>query len=308
MIQDVSAAIFIRDGKIFAAKRGDSKYPYVAHKYEFVGGKKEDGETCEAALIRECREELDIEITIDRPFMTLRHDYPDFSIYLHTFLATMKGEPEQKEHEELCWLDISSLRAKDWAPADALILDKIKFNFGDLTETPVKNKMIYDGRILKVMRDTVKLPNGKKTYRETIRHKGAAAVLVLGERETVYLCRQYRYPIGRVTLEIPAGKRDSMEEEFIETAKREIREELGVIDADITPLGEMLPAVGYSDEVIALYLATRPVFGEQKLDENEFLNVVQVPLKEALEMCVNGTIKDSKTLVALLKYKALKNI
>ena len=307
-IRDVAGAIFIKDGKIFAAKRGNSKYPYVAHKYEFVGGKREEGETIEEALVRECREEMNVEIVVDRPFMTLRYDYPDFSIYLHTFLAEMLGEPERREHESFTWIDISSLKEEEWAPADAPVVRKIRFNYGDLTEKRVSGEDVFNGHIMNVKRDVVLLPNGKTSYRELIRHKGAAGVLVVDERENVYLCKQYRYPIGRTTLEIPAGKRDNMTEDYEETALRELREELGVIDAELSPLGKMLPAVGYSDEVIALFLAEQPTFGQQDLDEDEFLNVVVLPFKEALKMCMDGVIEDSKTLVALLKYKALKNL
>ena len=307
-VKDVSGAVFIQDGKVFAAKRGESKYPYVAHKYEFVGGKREDGETCEEALIRECKEEMNVDIVIERPFSTFRYDYPDFSIYLHTFLATMTGEPERKEHEEFVWIPVADLKEEDWAPADAAVIKKIKLSYGDLTERKQNSQLVFDGHIMKVCKDTVLLPNGKQSFRETIRHKGASGVLVVDERENVYFCKQYRYPIGRVTWEIPAGKRDSLDEDFLETAKRELREELGVFDATLTPLCKMIPAVGYSDEVIALYLATQPTFGEQDLDEDEFMNVIRVPLKKALSMCMDGTIEDSKTLVALLKYKALKNI
>lgn len=307
-IRDVAGAIFIKDGKIFAAKRGNSKHSYVAHKYEFVGGKREEGETCEEALIRECREEMNVEIVVDRPFMTFRYDYPDFSIYLHTFLAEMLGKPERKEHEAFAWLDINDLKEDEWAPADTAVVRKIRLNYGDLTEKRVSGEDIFSGHVINVKRDVVELPNGKTSYRELIRHKGAAGVLVVDERENVYLCKQYRYPIGRATLEIPAGKRDSMTEEYEETALRELREELGVIDAELSPLGKMLPAVGYSDEVIALFLAERPTFGQQDLDEDEFLNVVVLPFKDALKMCMDGTIEDSKTLVALLKYKAIKNL
>ena len=307
-IRDVSGAIFIRDGKLFAAKRGVSKHAYVAHKYEFVGGKREDGETCEEALIRECREEMNVEIVIERPFMTLRYDYPDFSIYLHTFLAELCGEPERVEHEEFTWIAISDLKEDEWAPADAAVIRKIRLNYGDLTEKRVSGEDIFSGKIMNVKRDVVLLPDGKTATRELIRHKGAAGVLVVDDRENVYLCKQYRYPIGRATLEIPAGKRDTMTEDYEETAMRELREELGVIDAELSPLGKMLPAVGYSDEVIALFLAEQPTFGQQDLDEDEFLNVVVLPFKDALKMCMDGTIEDSKTLVALLKYKAMKNL
>ena len=307
-VKDVSGAIFIRDGKIFAAKRGECKYPYVAHKYEFVGGKREEGETCEDALVRECKEEMAVAVTIERPFMTVRYDYPDFSIYLHTYVADMHGEPERREHEEFAWIPVFELKEEDWAAADVPVVRKLKLSYGDLTEKKISGETVFDGKIMKVCKDTVLLPGGNKGTREVIRHKGAAGILVVDERENVYFCKQYRYPIGRMTWEIPAGKRDSFDEDFEETAKRELREELGVFDATLTPLCTLIPAVGYSDEVIALYLAEQPTFGEQNLDEDEFMNVVAVPLKQAIKMCMDGTVEDSKTLVAILKYKAMKNI
>ncbi len=299
---DVSGAVFIRDGKIFAARRGESKYPYVAHKYEFVGGKREKGEAIEETLVRECREEIDAEITIERPFLTTEYVYPDFRIVLHTFLAELKGEPVRKEHEEFRWIPIAELDEKEWAPADVPAIRKLKLEFGDLTEKKIAGQSIFDGYIMKVRKDTVLLPNGKTAFREMLHHKGAAGILVVDKDNEVYLCRQYRYPIGRVTLEIPAGKRDSEEEDFFETAKREVMEELGVVSAEFSSLGKMIPAVGYSDEVIALYLAKDPVFGEQHTDEDEFLNVVRMPLARAVDLCLSGEIEDSKTAVAILKY------
>ena len=231
-----------------------------------------------------------------------------FTKLRHTFLAEFRGEPEMKEHEEFVWINIADLKEDEWAAADAAIIRKIRLNYGDLTEKRVSGEDIFSGKIMNVKRDVVLLPDGKTATRELIRHKGAAGVLVVDDRENVYLCKQYRYPIGRATLEIPAGKRDTMTEDYKETALRELREELGVIDAELTPMGKMLPAVGYSDEVIALFLAEQPTFGQQDLDEDEFLNVVVLPFKDALKMCMDGTIEDSKTLVALLKYKAMKNL
>lgn len=304
---EVSGAIIIKKGKVFAAKRGESKYPYVAHKYEFVGGKQEPGEKIEETLLRECREEIGVTVTIDRPFMTVEHTYPDFAIRLHTFLVSTDEEPIRKEHEAFCWIPVNELNSDEWAPADAPIVEKIKVLFGDLTEKKLSSQEIFDGYVLHVTKDTVLLPGGGTSFREVIHHKGAAGVLVV-DGEYTYLCRQFRYSVGRVTTEIPAGKRDSFSEDFLDTAKRELLEELGVTDATFTPLGNMIPAIGYSDEVIALYLAENPTFGEQRLDKDEFLNVLRIPLKKAVEMCLDGTIEDSKTITAILKYARMKNL
>ncbi len=303
-IQDVVGAIIIRDNKVFSAKRGESKYAYVAHKYEFVGGKRENGETCENALVRECREEMDAKIEILYPYMTFKYDYPDFSMYLHTYVCTLCEEPKMLEHENFTWIDIADLKEEEWAPADATVISRLKLAYGDLTERPIHEESVFSGRILNVHRDTVLLPNGKQATREKILHIGASAVLVVGERDITYLCKQFRYSVGKTMLEIPAGKRDSFDEDYEDTARRELSEELGVVDADLTFLGFMYPALGYSDEKIALYLAEHPIWGEQHLDEDEFLNVQAMPLQEAVKMAESGEIEDSKTVVALLRYQA----
>lgn len=122
----VVGAIFIREGRLFAARRGASRYAYVAHKYEFVGGKVEPDETPEDALRRELREEMALDATVERPYMTVRHEYPDFSITLHTYLCRMQGEYRLLEHEECRWLTRDELRADDWAPADAPIIEALR--------------------------------------------------------------------------------------------------------------------------------------------------------------------------------------
>lgn len=116
----------MENGKVFAARRGESKYAYVAHKFEFVGGKVEPGESKEAALLRELREEMNLAATIVAPYMSLRHDYPDFSICLHTYLCRMQGEYALLEHESARWLPLADLDPQQWAPADAPIIERIK--------------------------------------------------------------------------------------------------------------------------------------------------------------------------------------
>ena len=124
-VKNVVGAIFIEDGKIFAAKRGDCRYGYVAHKYEFVGGKQEVGECLEDALKRELMEEMAVDIDILSPYMTVLHHYPDFSIRLHTFLCRMRGDYRLLEHESAVWLPIASLDPAAWAPADGPIIEAI---------------------------------------------------------------------------------------------------------------------------------------------------------------------------------------
>ena len=123
---EVVGAVIMREGRVLAAKRGESKYAYVAHKYEFAGGKIEPGESRENALVREIKEELCADIRILRPFRTLEHEYPDFTITLYTFLCEFISEFRNTEHESLEWLPLCSLDAAQWAPADAPAVEELK--------------------------------------------------------------------------------------------------------------------------------------------------------------------------------------
>ena len=123
---EVVGVIVVQGGKVLAARRGESKYAYVAHKYEFAGGKIEPGESAEQALAREIKEELCADIRILRPFMTLEHEYPDFTITLHTFLCEFVSDFRNTEHEALAWLPLADLNAEEWAPADAPAVEKLK--------------------------------------------------------------------------------------------------------------------------------------------------------------------------------------
>lgn len=123
---EVVGVIVVQGGKVLAARRGESKYAYVAHKYEFAGGKIEPGESAEQALAREIKEELCADIRILRPFMTLEHEYPDFTITLHTFLCEFVSDFRNTEHEALAWLPLADLNAEEWAPADASAVEKLK--------------------------------------------------------------------------------------------------------------------------------------------------------------------------------------
>lgn len=118
---NVVGAAFIEHGRIFAARRSYGS-SYVVHKFEFVGGKIEDGESGEAALARECREELDLEIQVLRPVGTTEFEYPDKIVNITVYLCRMLGGYKIKEHEECVWQELSSLNADEWAPADRAIL------------------------------------------------------------------------------------------------------------------------------------------------------------------------------------------
>ena len=176
-----------------------------------------------------------------------------------------------------------------------------------LEEVKIASKDIFDGHILHVYKDTVELPNGKEASRELIRHIGAVAVVPLMDDGNVIVERQFRYPLGQVITEIPAGKLDSFDEDRLEAIKRELREETGYVADEWMELGDYHPAAAYTDERITLYLATGLHKGERELDEDEFLDVIEVPLIDLVKDVAVGKITDGKTQVAILKtYLLLK--
>ena len=168
-----------------------------------------------------------------------------------------------------------------------------------LAETVTADDTVFTGRLLKVHRLTVTLPNGKTSTREMIRHPGAAAIVVLDDENRVVLERQWRTPAGGAFWEIPAGKIDPGEKHAV-TARRELKEEAGLTARDWVFLGTIRNAIGYSDEHIEIYLARGLTQGEQRLDANEFLTLTRVPLEEALAACRDGTISDVKTIIGLM--------
>ena len=175
----------------------------------------------------------------------------------------------------------------------------------ELTEKTLNEEYIYKGRIIKVRRDEVELPNGHKSMREVVEHSGGVCVLPLTDRDEVIFVRQFRYPYKEVILEIPAGKRDHGEESPLECGKRELAEDTGAKADKYTSLGELYPSPGYCGEVIYMFLATGLTFGDTNPDEDEFLNVEKIPFDKALDMVLSDEIKDSKTQCALMKAAIL---
>ena len=174
-------------------------------------------------------------------------------------------------------------------------------DFRNLEEVMKSSEEIFDGKILHVFKYTIERPNGNVATREVIRHVGAVAVVPLTDDGKVIVERQYRYPLASVITEIPAGKLDSFTEDRLEAAKRELKEETGYTADELIDLGIYHPAAAYCDEKITIYLAKGLHKGEQKLDEDEFLNVYEVPLEELVESVMNGEITDGKTQAAILK-------
>lgn len=170
----------------------------------------------------------------------------------------------------------------------------------DLTETPLRSEQLVDGKLLKVYRDEVRVPDGSTSVREWIDHPGAAAVVPLFADGTTVLVRQFRYPPRRTFLEVPAGKLDRAGEPPEEVAARELEEETGWVAERFTPLGALHPCIGYSNEVIHFYLARDLREGTQDLSEGEFVEVVTMGFEEAVAQARQGTMHDMKSAMALL--------
>ena len=173
-------------------------------------------------------------------------------------------------------------------------------DYSELREIPFEKESIYEGRILHVEKWQVTCPNGHAAPREIVVHKGAAAVVPVYEDGTTLLVRQHRVSVDRVTLEIPAGKLDSADEDPLECAIRELREETGLKAQSMTLLTSVLTTPGFCTEKIGIYLAQGLTEGDMHLDEDEFLGVVRMPLQEAIDMIMRGDIRDGKTICGLL--------
>ena len=178
----------------------------------------------------------------------------------------------------------------------------------ELEEKELDSRLIYSGTLLNVYRDDIELPDGRKAGREYIKHDGAVCIAAMREDGCIAVERQYRYPLHRIFTELPAGKLDTPDEDPLEAAARELREETGIRADKWTSLGNMVPTCAYSTEVIHLYLAEGLHFGERQLDEDEFLNVGFMPVNKLIDMIMSGEIEDSKTQVTVLKAARLKKI
>ena len=174
----------------------------------------------------------------------------------------------------------------------------------DLIEHKIDSTMLLDGKLLKVYRDRVRLPDGGESEREWIDHPGAAAVVPLLDDGTVILVRQFRYPVGAEFIEVPAGKLDYAGEPPEYVARRELEEETGWKAGRLTSLGAFHMAIGYSNEVIHCYLARDLEEVGSKLDSDEFLEVIYVPFDTAIDMAADGRITDVKTVVSLQQARS----
>jgi len=180
--------------------------------------------------------------------------------------------------------------------------DKIEHDF---TEHPLETKVVYDGRMLKVNEDRVRLPDGKTGLREWVHHPGAVVIIALLDDETVIMERQYRYPLRRHLYELPAGKIETGEEPLV-TAQRELLEECGYTAKSWRHLTTLHPCVGYSDERIELFLARDLEHQGAALDDGEFLEVLPMAIDDVRQRVRDGHITDVKVTAGLAWLEWLK--
>lgn len=169
----------------------------------------------------------------------------------------------------------------------------------DLHEEILSQETAWSGKIFDVECLEVKLPNGRVSRRDVVRHHGAVAIVALTESGKIALVRQYRTALDRVTVEIPAGKLEPGEDP-LDCAKRELKEETGFVPGRIAYLTTIASSCGFSDELIHLYLATQLSFEGANPDEDEFLNVDLVDVQELVDAVLDGKIEDAKTVVGAL--------
>lgn len=183
-------------------------------------------------------------------------------------------------------------------------IESVALGFYEQTE---EVQGIFSGKIINVHTDKITLVDGTEAQREVVDHPGGVAIVGLTENNEVLMVRQFRYPYKETIYEIPAGKLEKGEDPR-EAAIREFREECGAIAEKFEPLGEIYPTPGYCGEIIRIFYATDLTFGEQELDEDEYLEVIKMPFSECVAKIMSGEIKDAKTIVGILKLKELMKL
>ncbi len=168
----------------------------------------------------------------------------------------------------------------------------------DLIETEIDSAEVYKGQLLHAYSDRVRLPDGQESTREYVRHPGAVLVLALLDNGRLLLERQFRYPLRRVFLELPAGKIDPGEP-HLDAARRELREETGYKARNWRHIATLHPCIGYSDEHIEIFLARELIYVGHQRDHNEFLEIIEISLADAIASVHDGDISDGKTIAGL---------
>lgn len=178
------------------------------------------------------------------------------------------------------------------------IMAAMKNDAPDLTESPIESETVFQGRLMHVKRDRVRLPDGRESTREYILHPGAVVVIPVFDNGDLLLERQHRYPLHRDFIELPAGKIDAGEDDLT-CAKRELEEETGYTATAWREVTTIYPCIGYSDERLAFYLAKGLREGNHGRDHDEFLEILRVPFSEAMQWVKSGRICETKTVIGL---------
>lgn len=175
----------------------------------------------------------------------------------------------------------------------------------DLTEKTLDSQTLFEGKIVRLHRDTVEVPGGHHAIREVVEHPGGVGIIPVDSDGCVLMVRQFRYPLKELVLEIPAGKRDPGEHHRV-TAERELSEEVGAAAGKLTYLGYVYASPGFCTEAIHLYLAEELTFGQTHPDEDEFLEIERIPLEKLVEQALDGTLNDGKTVAGVLRAAAAR--
>lgn len=170
-------------------------------------------------------------------------------------------------------------------------------------EKKISSQRIYEGAILNVRRDKVTSVAGD-AYREVVEHNGAVAIVPITDEGNIVMVKQFRYACGDAVLELPAGKIDKGETNPLDVAHRELKEETGYTADRVIYLGKINPSVAYCEEIIRIYAMTGLTPGDQDLDEDEALDVVEYPFEEIYQMAARGEMIDAKTIAGLFMAKA----
>lgn len=173
-----------------------------------------------------------------------------------------------------------------------------------LHEKTLSEDRLFEGKVVNLRKDRVELENGDIASREVVEHSGGVCVLPLLDSNEVIFVKQFRYAFKEILLEIPAGKLEKGENPAI-CGQRELLEEVGAKCSEYIYLGKIYPSPAYLSEIIHVYLAKGLTFSEQDLDKDEFLDVVKIPLADAVKMVMSNEIKDSKTQIAILKVSKM---
>lgn len=176
----------------------------------------------------------------------------------------------------------------------------------DLVENTISSEMVYKGKIINLRVDQVSFPGGKTGFREVVEYAGAVAIVPVDAEGQLLLVRQYRYAVGKTLLELPAGKLEPCED-IQASASRELLEETGHEAVNLKHLISFFSTPGFTNEKLHIFLATGLKLKEQNLDEDEFIDVIQVPFEKAVDMIWKGEICDAKSVAGILAAYQLIN-